>query len=91
MIISEVWYGVTKAEYEQLESVDEIWIKNLSQISSCGPIDLLYLEIKVWPIRYIIMKRRFNAVQILFSTTQGPKTRLLGQPRTKGLEQTVVN
>ena len=40
MIISEVWYGVTKAEYEQLESVDEIWIKNLSQISSCGPIDL---------------------------------------------------
>ena len=26
---SEVWYGVTVAEYEQLESVDQMWIKNL--------------------------------------------------------------
>ena len=55
---SEVWYGVTQVEYEQLESVDEIWMKNLFQCSSCVAVDLLYLELGVWPIRHIIMKRR---------------------------------
>ena len=34
---SEVWYGVTQAEYEQLESVDEMWMKNLFGCSSCVP------------------------------------------------------
>ena len=54
---SEVWYGVTVAEYEQLESVDQMLISNLFECYNV-PIDLLYLEIGVWPIRYIIMKRR---------------------------------
>ena len=49
---------MTQAEYEQIESVDDILIKNLFQISSCVPIDLLYLEIGVWPIRFVIKKRR---------------------------------
>ena len=55
---SEVWYGVTVTEYEQLESVDQMWVKNLFNCSSFVPIDLLYLEIGIWPIRFIIMKRR---------------------------------
>ena len=55
---SEVWYGVTQAEYEQLESVDEMWMKNLFGCSSCVPTELLYLELGLWPIRHITMKRR---------------------------------
>ena len=51
------------------------------------PIDIYYLEVRVWPIRFITMKRRclylhrilqqrrLNAVQVVSSTTQGPKTR----------------
>ena len=42
---SEVWYGVTQTEYEQLESVDEIWMKNLFSCSSSVQIGLLYLEV----------------------------------------------
>ena len=45
---SEVWYGVTQAEYEQLESVDEMWMKNLFGCSSCVPTELLYLESGLW-------------------------------------------
>ena len=55
---SEVWYGLTQSEYEQLESVDKMWIKNLFNCSSCVPTELLYLELGLWPIRHIIMKRR---------------------------------
>ena len=28
---SEVWYGVTQDELEQLEQVDEMWIRNLME------------------------------------------------------------
>ena len=43
---SEVWYGVTKAEIEQLEQVDEMWIRDLMNCSSSVPKDLLYLELE---------------------------------------------
>ena len=55
---SEVWYGVTQTDYEELESVDEILVKNLFSCSNSVPKDLLYLELGIWPIRHIIMKRR---------------------------------
>ena len=38
---SEVLYGVTGAKYEQLESVDQMWINNLFDSSSFVPTDLL--------------------------------------------------
>ena len=30
---SEVWYGVTQADTEQLEQIDEVWIHNLFKCS----------------------------------------------------------
>ena len=38
---SEVWYGLTQTEYEELESVDEMWIKIFFNSSSCVPTELL--------------------------------------------------
>ena len=55
---SEVWYGITQAEYEQLESADQILIKNIFQCSSSVPTEIQFLELGIWPIRFIIMKRR---------------------------------
>ena len=55
---SEVWYGVTKAEIEQLEQVDEMWIRDLMNCSRSVPKDLLYLELGILPIRYIVQTRR---------------------------------
>ena len=55
---SEVWYGITQQEYEQLEQVDEMLMRNLMKCSSSVPKDLLYLELSVLPIRFIIQTRR---------------------------------
>ena len=54
---SEVWYGVTQSEYEQLEAVDEMFMKNLFLCSSGVPAELLYLELGLWPIRHIVMQQ----------------------------------
>ena len=48
---SEVWYGLTKLDIEQLEQIDEMWIRNV-------PKDLLYLEVGLVPISLIIKSRR---------------------------------
>ena len=49
---------MTQVEYEQLEAVDEMFMKNLFHCSSGVPAELLYLELGLWPIRHIVMKRR---------------------------------
>ena len=54
---SEVWYGVTKVEWEQLEQVDEMWIRNLFECSSSVPKELLYLELGILPIKFIAQTR----------------------------------
>jgi hypothetical protein len=55
---SEVWYGVTQADTEQLEQVDEMWMQSLFECSRNVPKDLLYLELGVIPISFIIKGRK---------------------------------
>ena len=55
---SEVWYGLTKLEAEQLEQIDEMWIRNLFELPRNVPKDLLYLELGLVPIYYIIKGRK---------------------------------
>ena len=55
---SEVWYGFTKEEAKQLEQVDEMWIRNLFDLSRNVPRDLLYLELGLVPIYFIIKGRK---------------------------------
>ena len=55
---SEVWYGVTQNEIDKLEQVDEMLLRNLMDCSSSVPKDLIYLELGVVPIRFIIQTRR---------------------------------
>ena len=55
---SEVWYGITKEDLEKLEQVDEIWMRQLMNCSSNVTGDLVYLELEVTHIRFIVMTRR---------------------------------
>ena len=54
---SEIWYGITQYELERLEQVDKMWMRNLMNCSDMVPKDLLYLELAITPIRYIIQTR----------------------------------
>ena len=60
---SEVWYGITQVELERLKQVDEMWMKELMECSSSVPRDLLYLELGIVPIRYVIQIRRLLYLQ----------------------------
>ena len=51
---SEVWYGVTKEDTDQLEQIDEMWIRNLFECSRNVPKDLLYLELGLVPISFML-------------------------------------
>ena len=55
---SEIWYGLTKKDTEMLEQVDEMWMRNLFECSRNVAKDLLYLELGVVPISYLIKARR---------------------------------
>ena len=55
---SEVWYGLTKVEAEQLEQIDEMWIRNLFDLSRNVARDLLYLELGLVPVSFIIKGRK---------------------------------
>ena len=55
---SEVWYGVTQEEYEDLEKIDIMLFKNLVECSSSVPSELVFLEFGLVPIKQIIQMRR---------------------------------
>ena len=55
---SEIWYGVTQADTEQLEHIEEMWMRNLFECFRNVPKDLLYLELGVIPFSFIIKGRK---------------------------------
>ena len=55
---SEVWYGLTLAEIDKLEKIDEMLLRQIFECSSCVPKELLFLELGILSLRYIIMTRR---------------------------------
>ena len=54
-------------EIEQLEQVDEIFLRKLLEAGRCCPKDMSYLETDSWPIRYIIMSRRLMFLHYLLN------------------------
>ena len=55
---SEAWYGLTKANVEPLEQVDEMLLRRVLEVGSCCPKEMLYLETGATPIRFTIKQRR---------------------------------
>ena len=55
---SEVWYNVTEAELRKLEQTDEKLLCKILNCSSQVTNEMLYLELGILPIRFIIKLRR---------------------------------
>ena len=62
---SESWHSVTETEYRMLESVDEHLLRALVDGHSKTPLEFLYLEAGVIPIRYIMSSRRLMYHQVI--------------------------
>ena len=55
---TEVWYNITKDQYEKLEEIDEIFLMKILELPESVPRLSLYVECGLIPIRYIIKTRR---------------------------------
>ena len=52
---SEAWYNVSKEDIKKLEKIDKIYLKDMVQCSSQVNRELIYLELGVMPIKYILV------------------------------------
>ena len=55
---AEAWYGFSTSEMEQLEQVDENFLRIFLEVGRGCPKEMLYLETGTIPMRFIIYKRR---------------------------------
>ena len=55
---SEAWQGISNAEVEQLEKVDEALLRGLLRAHAKVPLEALFLETGTLPIRFILKIRR---------------------------------
>ena len=61
----ETWYNVPNVEIERLERIDEQCIRRIMKAPHGTPKVLLYLEMGLTPIRFIIQKRRLMFLQYI--------------------------
>ena len=55
---SEVWYGLTKSEESELESVDKLLLRRILGAPDSACIESLYLELGLIPLHIVLMIRR---------------------------------
>ena len=65
---SGVWYHLTEANLSDLERVDESLLRMILETGAKTPIAMLYLELGIQPIRFIIMSRRVMYLHYLLSS-----------------------
>ena len=54
----EAWYGLSNADIEHLEQIDEMYLRRVLEVGGSCPKEMLYLETGTTPIRFIIKFRR---------------------------------
>ena len=70
LLNSEVWYGLTLSDIEQLEQVDQFLLKRILEAPSSTPKVSLYLEMGCLPIRFIIKSRRIMFLHYILNQKQ---------------------
>ena len=68
---SEVWYGVTKTDLEELELLDRTLLKRIFSVPDSTPTTALYLETGCMRIGTIIKARRVNFLHYLVKLDEG--------------------
>ena len=64
---SEVWFNLTKAELDLLETVDLMLLRSLLGAPKTTPKEMLFLELGVMPLRDIIRQRRLNYLHYILN------------------------
>ena len=62
---SEAWHNLTEADLRNLEQIDEALLSKILATPISTPKEMLYLELGVIPIRFIIKSRRLNFLKYL--------------------------
>ena len=62
---SEVWYDLKEKDIRELEEIDEALLRKILNAHSKTPLEALYLELGVLPLRFIIKARRINYLRYL--------------------------
>ena len=70
MTNSEVWYGVTQKQVEQLEAVDKLLLRNFLGTPISTPLEGVQLEFGVLSIGTIMKARRINFLHYLLQTQE---------------------
>ena len=65
---SGVWYHLTESNLTDLECVDESLLRMILETGAKTPIAMLYLELGIFPLRFIIMGRRVMYLHYLLSS-----------------------
>ena len=72
---SEAWHGVSKNDIEALEKIDQILLRFLLGSHAKAPVEMLYLESGVIPLRFIVSTRRTIYLQTLLKRNDGEVTK----------------
>ena len=70
LLNSEVWYGLSVTDIEQLEQVDQALLKMILEAPSSTPKVSLYLEMGCVPIRFIIKSRRIMFLHYILNQNE---------------------
>ena len=62
---AESWCGLTEKETRDLEKVDEELIRKILQAHSKTALELLYLELGLIPVRFVIQQKRIGYLHYL--------------------------
>ena len=84
---AEAWYNLIQADIDILESVDEGLLRKILEAPCSTPKEMLYLELGVVPIRYIIKERRLNFLWYILNEDEEA---MISMVLKKQLETTVT-
>ena len=63
----ETWYDMKKKDIEELEKIDKMLIKRILNAPSSTPSALLYLEMGMIPLKFIIQARRLMFLRYILT------------------------
>ena len=85
---SEAWHNLTEVDLRNLEKADENLLAKILDTPVTTPKEMLYLELGVTPIRFIIKSRRLNFLKYIM---EEPKDSLVHQVLDAQFEQPTRN
>ena len=84
LINVETWPNCTAARIESFERIEQFFFKKILSAHSKTPIESVYLELGVIPLRFQLMKRRVMYLQLILSRSDDEITKQVVLAQTNG-------